>query len=33
VPVKFARAREFVEAVTAHDFEAAEEFLDPESKP
>jgi hypothetical protein len=29
VPVKFARAREFVEAVTAHDFEAAEAFLDP----
>ena len=28
-PVKFARAREFVEAVTAHDFEAAEAFLDP----
>jgi hypothetical protein len=29
VPVKFARARAFVEAVTAHDFEAAEAFLDP----
>jgi ketosteroid isomerase-like protein len=28
--VRFARARQFVEAVTAHDFEAAEEFLDPE---
>jgi ketosteroid isomerase-like protein len=29
VPVKFARARQFVEAVTADDFEAAEAFLDP----
>jgi ketosteroid isomerase-like protein len=28
--VKFARARQFVEAVTAHDLDAAEEFLDPE---
>jgi ketosteroid isomerase-like protein len=28
VPVKVARARQFVEAVTAHDFEAAEAFLD-----
>jgi hypothetical protein len=28
LPVKFARARQFVEAVTAHDFEAAQEFLD-----
>jgi ketosteroid isomerase-like protein len=28
--VKFARARQFVEAVTAHDFEAAVEFLDPD---
>jgi SnoaL-like domain len=28
VPVKFARGRQFVEAVRAHDFEAAEEFLD-----
>jgi hypothetical protein len=27
--VKYARARQFVEAVTAHDFEAAEELLDP----
>jgi hypothetical protein len=27
--VKFARASQFVEAVTEHDFEAAEEFLDP----
>ena len=27
--VKFARARQFVQAVTAHDFEAAEAFLDP----
>jgi SnoaL-like domain len=26
--VKFARARQFVEAVTAHDLDAAEEFLD-----
>jgi SnoaL-like domain len=29
VPVKVARARQFVEAVTAHDFEAAKAFLDP----
>jgi ketosteroid isomerase-like protein len=29
-PVKFARARRFVEAVAAHDFEAAEELLDPD---
>jgi SnoaL-like domain len=28
--VKFARARQFVEAVAAHDVEAAEELLDPE---
>jgi ketosteroid isomerase-like protein len=28
--VKFARARQFVEAVTAHDLDAAEEFLDPD---
>jgi hypothetical protein len=28
--VTFARAREFVEAVTAHDFDAAQEFLDPD---
>jgi hypothetical protein len=27
--VEYARARQFVEAVTAHDFEAAEELLDP----
>ena len=27
--MKYAPARQFVEAVTAHDFEAAEEFLDP----
>ena len=27
--MKYACARQFVEAVTAHDFEAAEEFLDP----
>src|SRR6266516_399030 len=26
----YARAREFVEAVTAHDFGAAQEFLDPD---
>jgi hypothetical protein len=26
--MKYARARQFVEAVSAHDFEAAEEFLD-----
>jgi ketosteroid isomerase-like protein len=28
--VKVARARQFIEAVTAHDLEAAEELLDPE---
>lgn len=28
--MEFARAREFVEAVAAHDFEAAEQFLDPD---
>jgi ketosteroid isomerase-like protein len=28
--VKFARARQFVEAVTAHDLEAAEALLDPD---
>jgi ketosteroid isomerase-like protein len=28
--VKFARARQFVEAVTAHDLDAADEFLDPD---
>jgi ketosteroid isomerase-like protein len=28
--VTFGPAREFVEAVTAHDFEAAQEFLDPD---
>jgi ketosteroid isomerase-like protein len=28
--VEFARARQFVEAVTAHDLEAAEELLDPD---
>jgi ketosteroid isomerase-like protein len=28
--VKFARARQFVEAVAAHDLAAAEEFLDPD---
>jgi hypothetical protein len=28
--VRFARARRFVEAVAAHDFEAAEELLDPD---
>jgi ketosteroid isomerase-like protein len=27
---KFARARQFVEAVAAHDLEAAKEFLDPD---
>ena len=27
--MKFARARQFIEAVVAHDFEAAEELLDP----
>ena len=27
--MKFARARRFFEAVAAHDFEAAEELLDP----
>jgi SnoaL-like protein len=28
--VTFARARQFIEAVTAHDFEAAEALLDPD---
>jgi ketosteroid isomerase-like protein len=28
--VEFDRARQFVQAVSAHDFEAAEAFLDPE---
>jgi ketosteroid isomerase-like protein len=28
--VKLARARQFVEAVAAHDFDAAEAFLDPD---
>jgi ketosteroid isomerase-like protein len=28
--MKFARARQFVEAVAAHDFEVAEGLLDPE---
>jgi ketosteroid isomerase-like protein len=28
--VKFARARQFIEAVAAHDLAAAEEFLDPD---
>jgi hypothetical protein len=28
--VKFARARQFIEAVMAHDLEAAEELLDPD---
>jgi hypothetical protein len=28
--VRFARARQFVQAVTGHDFEAAQEFLDPD---
>jgi ketosteroid isomerase-like protein len=28
--VKFARARQFVEAVVAHDLDAAEELLDPD---
>jgi hypothetical protein len=28
--VTFARARKFVEAVTAHDLDAAQEFLDPD---
>jgi SnoaL-like domain len=28
--VKFARARQFVEAVTAHDLDTAEELLDPD---
>jgi ketosteroid isomerase-like protein len=28
--VKVARARQFIEAVVAHDFEAAEELLDPD---
>jgi ketosteroid isomerase-like protein len=29
-PVKIARARQFLEAVVAHDLDAAEEVLDPE---
>jgi ketosteroid isomerase-like protein len=29
-PVAFARARQFIDAVAAHDFEAAEALLDPE---
>jgi SnoaL-like domain len=29
-PVKLTRARRFIEAVTAHDFEAAERLLDPD---
>jgi hypothetical protein len=28
--VKFARPRQFIEAVVAHDLEAAEELLDPD---
>ena len=28
--MRFARTRQFIEAVTAHDFEAAEELLDPD---
>jgi hypothetical protein len=28
--VKFARARQFIEAVAAHDLEAAKELLDPD---
>ena len=28
--VKFARARQFIEAVVAHDLDAAEELLDPD---
>jgi hypothetical protein len=28
--VTLARARQFIEAVTQHDFEAAEAFLDPD---
>jgi len=28
--MEFARARRFIEAVTAHDFEAVEELLDPD---
>jgi len=31
--VKIARARQFLEAVVAHDFEAAEEFSTQTSKP
>jgi len=31
-PVKFARARQFIEAVAAHDFEAATELLDPDGE-
>jgi ketosteroid isomerase-like protein len=30
VPVKLERARQFVEAVASHDFEAAEALLDPD---
>jgi ketosteroid isomerase-like protein len=30
VAVKFARARQFIEAVAAHDLKAAEELLDPD---
>jgi ketosteroid isomerase-like protein len=30
VPVEVARVRQFVEAVVTHDFEAAEELLDPD---
>ena len=30
MPVELARVRQFVEAVVAHDFETAEELLDPE---
>jgi hypothetical protein len=29
-PVEFTRARQFIEAVAAHDFEAAETLLDPD---
>jgi ketosteroid isomerase-like protein len=29
-PVKFARARQFVEALVAHDLDAAQKFLDPD---
>jgi hypothetical protein len=31
--VEFARARQFMEAVVAHDFEAADRVLDPDAKP